>query len=683
MNEEFNKKTKKLYIISQNNANKNNNKKFNPILDQISMDNHDLSGSPKMLSFISQKINNNDELPIPIKSNSRFSSATRVNGDNFKNKSKISSFFIKKQSLKKNSNNKAINNYFQIDNDNSNNYNDNSELSKLLSFYENYKLKKYPSEKITTTTEIIQKKIRYHDLDAQTRKKSEKNFTPLARKNNKNNEEKYVDDPYITVYGVLFSKNNNLKYLKKKPNNLIMTNSNFSKNRLWKNKNNKNIFPLCLPWLNKKNNNIKVIENNNNFSKSNNKINNCNETDKNLSSINKDIEKNINKKMKKMICYDMISIPGIDHGRIKINQDSYFILPKLNDCEEVKIFGIFDGHGENGDKISKEIRDFFEEYFNKMFNTNADNENEKCNYEDNKKIIFMNALNNFKNITQFNSNNIKSKKFFRDKKNKTPKNFNLIEKFKNKKINFKLNEEKINMLNKKSFFASKIKYEKIKKIYNQLSNNNFSEIFSSYKKLDEILHTKYSINKFCHLSGSTSLILFLINSKNYNKIISTNLGDSKIISISQNNIIKELNITHTPNNPDEKNRVIKNGGEINRMDWSNVGPLRIWYKNKKYPGLSITRSFGDFESDELGVISEPDIKEYDIDEEKIKIIVFGTDGVWKFLTNDKVMDIVLPYYAQNDVKGATKKISEIAIKLWNVKNPKGIADVTVFVLFFK
>ena len=68
---------------------------------------------------------------------------------------------------------------------------------------------------------------------------------------------------------------------------------------------------------------------------------------------------------------------------------------------------------------------------------------------------------------------------------------------------------------------------------------------------------------------------------------------------------------------------------------------------------------------------------------KIKIIVFGTAGIWQFLTNDKIMDIVLPYYVQNDVNGAAKKISETAIKLWSIKNPKGIADATVFVLFFK
>ena len=133
-------------------------------------------------------------------------------------------------------------------------------------------------------------------------------------------------------------------------------------------------------------------------------------------------------------------------------------------------------------------------------------------------------------------------------------------------------------------------------------------------------------------------------------------------------------------NSEEKNRIIKKGGIIKRL---HVGPLRIWFKNENYPGLSITRSFGDFESDSLGIISIPDIKEYDLDEEQIKILIFGTDGVWKFLTNEKIMDIVLPYYEYDDAEGATQKIREIANNLWNIKNPKGIADITVFVLFFK
>ena len=44
-------------------------------------------------------------------------------------------------------------------------------------------------DKLKNTTQIIQKKIRYHDLDAQTNKKKINNFyTPLLTKNNDNNK---------------------------------------------------------------------------------------------------------------------------------------------------------------------------------------------------------------------------------------------------------------------------------------------------------------------------------------------------------------------------------------------------------------------------------------------------------------------------------------------------------------
>jgi len=33
------------------------------------------------------------------------------------------------------------------------------------------------------------------------------------------------------------------------------------------------------------------------------------------------------------------------------------------------------------------------------------------------------------------------------------------------------------------------------------------------------------------------------------------------------NKIKDLNIIHIPNNPDEKNLIINNGGLINEIDW--------------------------------------------------------------------------------------------------------------------
>ena len=140
---------------------------------------------------------------------------------------------------------------------------------------------------------------------------------------------------------------------------------------------------------------------------------------------------------------------------------------------------------------------------------------------------------------------------------------------------------------------------------------------------------------------------------------------------------------HTPCIKEERIRIEKNGGKIDRIDWLKVGPLRVWFQDKKFPGLSITRSLGDFEAEPLGILSIPDIREFDIDEEKIKIVVIGTNGIWEFLTNDKIMDIVLGFYNYGDVEGAANKIIETAGKLWKIKNPNNIPDLTVIVLFFK
>ena len=684
----FKKKSAILYAISQTKIKKN--KKFSPLIDQISPSNQQNDDSLR-ISSIKNKLNVTRNY-LTKKLNSPISLSNKLN--DLSNTSKINTF-LKNSYFKQRNINKVINNYFPKENELINNYSQNNEKNKLFESKDN--LMKFQKEKLKITTQIIQKKIRYHDLDAQTRKKSPNFYTPLLTRNNKNNneknnEDKIEDDPYITVYGVLFSNHNKntIKYLKKEPNNLKMPNSNSRRNKLWKN--NKNFLSLSLPWLvknqnlnkRKRNKNFNLFSDKSDLSKSKERLSyfNDNEVSKIKKRIKEKLDIKNDNKFKKMICYDMTSVAGSDHGRIKVNQDNYFSITKLDNCEEIKIFGVFDGHGDNGDIISKEIRDFFEGYFVNLLNNKIEVKKENNENDFNTQNNLINVINNNKNINQYICQNIKSAKSFREKiKNESFNNYN----FKNKYLNEKI---KLNIFEDKNFYIknsikSKIKSEKIKNIYNQLSENNFSQIFSSYSKINEILHTKYSSNHICHLSGSTSLLLFIINSENCNKIITTNLGDSKIISISEDKIIKELNIVHTLNNPDEKKRIINNGGEIRRIDYSNIGPLRIWYKNKKYPGLSITRSFGDFESDDLGVISEPDIKEYDIDEEKIKIIIFGTDGVWKFLTNDKIMDIALPYFEQNDVNGAVNKISETAIKLWEVKNPKGIADVTVYVIFFK
>ena len=168
--------------------------------------------------------------------------------------------------------------------------------------------------------------------------------------------------------------------------------------------------------------------------------------------------------------------------------------------------------------------------------------------------------------------------------------------------------------------------------------------------------------------------------------ISINLGNSKSILISKNikneHKIIQLNTCHNPEREDEKKRIEENGGEVGRVNWADYGPQRVWYKGEIYPGLSVSRSFGDFISEPLGVFSVPEIKEFDLNLDEAKYMVVATDGIWEFLSNEKVEDIITPYYEENNINGGIIKLIEIASKMWKIKNPNYIDDLSVILFFF-
>ena len=218
-----------------------------------------------------------------------------------------------------------------------------------------------------------------------------------------------------------------------------------------------------------------------------------------------------------------------------------------------------------------------------------------------------------------------------------------------------------------------------KEIFQKLCDNNYKEIYSLFNQIDNKLHKKYNSKNICNNSGTTVNLVLLFKSK----IVCINLGDSKSILIhGDNNNIIQLNSCHIPEMEEEKKRIEKNGGEVSRVDWADFGPQRVWFKGRIYPGLSISRSFGDFISEPLGVFSIPDIKEYKIDYKNTKIMVIATDGIWEFLSNEKVRDILVPYYEENNILGGIKKLIEASSKIWSVKNQNYIDDLSSIVLFF-
>jgi serine/threonine protein phosphatase PrpC len=98
-------------------------------------------------------------------------------------------------------------------------------------------------------------------------------------------------------------------------------------------------------------------------------------------------------------------------------------------------------------------------------------------------------------------------------------------------------------------------------------------------------------------------------------------------------------------------------------DGTRSGPFRVWMKGKGYPGLAMSRTIGDLIASEVGVIAEPEIIEHTITKD-CKFIVIATDGVWEFLNNERVCEVVHPFYLNNDSKGACDKLYQLSAEWW-------------------
>ena len=207
-------------------------------------------------------------------------------------------------------------------------------------------------------------------------------------------------------------------------------------------------------------------------------------------------------------------------------------------------------------------------------------------------------------------------------------------------------------------------YTKLQINCNELSivKNNFSELSTNIK--ESILNSqnellKYSKDFDIQNSGSTICTLILKS----NILTCINVGDSRAILISKNKNgtwnYSQLTKDHKPTEKEEKSRIENKGGLIHKIinyddENKEIGPYRVWFKDdSKGPGLSMSRSFGDFLSKEIGVCCEPDIFRYELKEDD-KFIVVASD--------------------------ASQSIVKEAVKKWKEYSKKNVDDISCVVV---
>ena len=226
-------------------------------------------------------------------------------------------------------------------------------------------------------------------------------------------------------------------------------------------------------------------------------------------------------------------------------------------------------------------------------------------------------------------------------------------------------------------------------IYEKLKYNNYELIKTFYKKTnDELNDTKFDV----HFSGTTCILVFRLGKK----IICSNVGDSRAILVERiftfneitNEIVNKYDIIeishdHKPNISEERERIEKSGGEVdqeflNENDEKSDLPFRVWKKGCDYPGLAVSRSLGDKIAEEIGVISEPEIIEKDINKQS-KYIIMGSDGVFEYLSNNDIVDITKKYLNNDNLQRACSIVVEKATQLFKEKESR-VDDITINII---
>ena len=219
-------------------------------------------------------------------------------------------------------------------------------------------------------------------------------------------------------------------------------------------------------------------------------------------------------------------------------------------------------------------------------------------------------------------------------------------------------------------------------IYYALKSEEFYHIIELFNNADTELRRKASFDFY--LSGSTCNLLFQFD----NHLVDFSVGDSRSIIIEDNGcysnqIIQLLSLDHKPNLPTESLRIEIYGGELRKCrDFygKEAGPLRVFKKGCTYPGLAMSRSLGDLQAKECGVISTPEIIEYEINFNS-KFAVICSDGIWDVLKNENVRDIGNKFYYKNDAAGFCKELINLAVNKWTqIDNIRD--DITVVSVFF-
>jgi serine/threonine protein phosphatase PrpC len=158
------------------------------------------------------------------------------------------------------------------------------------------------------------------------------------------------------------------------------------------------------------------------------------------------------------------------------------------------------------------------------------------------------------------------------------------------------------------------------------------------------------------------------------------IDDLGAIVVSGLYTAKNLSRDHKPDDEEEAARITEWGGFIYHPPEPGLSSRVYLDPEHTVIGLAMARSIGDFAVKEVGVISTPEVKTFQLTPQD-KFMILASDGVWEFITSQEAVDIVASNL-ENGCHAACEELIQVAATRWAEEEGDYRDDITASVVKF-
>lgn len=144
-----------------------------------------------------------------------------------------------------------------------------------------------------------------------------------------------------------------------------------------------------------------------------------------------------------------------------------------------------------------------------------------------------------------------------------------------------------------------------------------------------------------HSCGCTACCVIRNPDSDPYKLWVATAGDSRAVLFAPGHGVLNETIDHKPTLEGEQQRLEQMGCEIKITEHADHVETRIFIKGRSYPGLCMSRCFGDLLVKGKGVVPDPVIEQWSWEGVQGAMLLAASDGIWEFIDSDKAAQTII------------------------------------------